>query len=71
MVELAEANGDAEEVAAAAAVVERSPDRETPLSFVAERHLEAIEGVACVTQTWRMKERVSRVGAPLRRGWAT
>lgn len=39
-------------------VSEEISDREMPLSFVAERHLETIEGINCITQTWRMKERV-------------
>lgn len=34
-------------------------DKNLPLSFTEDRHLEAIEGVESVTQTWRMKERVS------------
>lgn len=33
-------------------------DKNLPLSFTEDRHLEPIEGVECVTQTWRMKERV-------------
>lgn len=42
-----------------AAAIEEIPDRQMPLSFVSERHLEPIEGISCITQTWRMKERVS------------
>lgn len=30
-----------------------------PLSFTKKRHVEKIEGTKTVTQTWRMKERVS------------
>lgn len=30
-----------------------------PLSFVKKRHTEVIEGGSEITQTWRMKERVS------------
>lgn len=33
-------------------------DWKLPLSFVKKRHLEPIEGVKEITQTWRMKERV-------------
>lgn len=33
-------------------------DKELPLSFTHDRHLETIEGINCITQTWRMKERV-------------
>ena len=35
-------------------------DKDLPLSFMQDRHLGPIEGVECITQTWRMKERVSR-----------
>lgn len=34
-------------------------DWKLPLAFVKKRHLEVIEGVEEITQTWRMKERVS------------
>lgn len=34
-------------------------DKELPLSFTQDRHLETIEGINCITQTWRMKERVT------------
>lgn len=30
-----------------------------PLSFTKDRHVEPIEGINCITQTWRMKERVT------------
>lgn len=40
-------------------------DREMPLSFVTERHLEPIEGISCITQTWRMKERMKTVSVAL------
>lgn len=33
-------------------------DRDLPLAFAQSRHLEAIEGINCITQTWRTKERV-------------
>lgn len=33
-------------------------DKDLPLSFTKDRHVEAIEGINCITQTWRMKERV-------------
>lgn len=36
-------------------------DRDLALSFVEKRHTEAIEGINCLTQTWRMKERVSKI----------
>lgn len=32
---------------------------ETALAFSDKRHTESIEGVNAITQTWRMKERVS------------
>lgn len=34
-------------------------DKDLPLSFNNDRHLEIIGGINCITQTWRMKERVS------------
>ncbi|KAK6643092.1 hypothetical protein RUM43_004595 [Polyplax serrata] len=34
-------------------------DWQLPLSFVKKRHAENIEGETAITQTWRMKERVS------------
>ena len=33
-------------------------DKDLPLVFNEERHLESIEGIDWKTQTWRMKERV-------------
>lgn len=33
-------------------------DIDLPLSFTKDRHVETIEGINCITQTWRMKERV-------------
>lgn len=74
MVELVETNGqdsgktaaamneNSSTAAAAAAPTEEVPDREMPLSFVSERHLDTIEGINCITQTWRMKERVREGG---------
>lgn len=38
---------------------DRITDRDLPLSFTRDRHIEPIEGISCITQTWRMKERVS------------
>ena len=34
-------------------------DRQLPIAFNEPRHKEIIEGSHCLTQTWRMKERVS------------
>lgn len=34
-------------------------DRDLPLSFVQDRHIEPIEGIDYEKQAWRMKERVS------------
>lgn len=33
-------------------------DRDLPLCFRQSRHTDVIEGITCLTQTWRMKERV-------------
>lgn len=40
-------------------------DKELPLSFTEDRHLDVIEGVECISQSWRMKERVSQEGIQL------
>ncbi|EFA08847.1 regulatory-associated protein of mTOR isoform X1 [Tribolium castaneum] len=40
-------------------------DKDLPLSFMQDRHLEPIEGVECITQTWRMKERMKTVSVAL------
>lgn len=45
------------------ATTEEIPDSMMPLSFVSERHLQPIEGISCITQTWRMKERVRQSGS--------
>lgn len=34
-------------------------DWDLPLSFTKSRHTDTIEGVNAISQTWRMKERVS------------
>lgn len=34
-------------------------DWKLPIAFNKPRHTATIEGVNCITQTWRMKERVS------------
>lgn len=34
-------------------------DRDLPLSFNEDRHVETIEGLNSINQTWRMKDRVS------------
>lgn len=34
-------------------------DKDLPISFMQERHLEPIEGKDCIAHMWRMKERVS------------
>lgn len=42
--------------------IDKICDKDLPLSFTEDRHLEAIEGLDRVdgmTQVWRMKERVS------------
>lgn len=33
-------------------------DKDLPLCFRQSRHTDVIEGITCLTQTWRMKERV-------------
>lgn len=48
------ANGDKEEVDEKETIT----DKDLPLSFTQDRHLEPIQGIDCITQTWRMKERV-------------
>ncbi|KAJ3644718.1 hypothetical protein Zmor_022428 [Zophobas morio] len=40
-------------------------DKDLPLSFMQDRHLGPIEGVECITQTWRMKERMKTVSVAL------
>lgn len=40
-------------------------DKDLPLCFVKERHLEVIEGIECITQMWRMKERMKTVSVAL------
>lgn len=44
---------------------EKITDRDLPLSFVENRHTEVIEGINCLTQTWRMKERMKTVSVAL------
>ncbi|KAK5640922.1 hypothetical protein RI129_009469 [Pyrocoelia pectoralis] len=44
---------------------EKITDRDLPLSFVESRHTEVIEGINCLTQTWRMKERMKTVSVAL------
>jgi regulator-associated protein of mTOR len=39
--------------------LEEDEDWQLPLAFNKSRHMVTIEGVNCITQTWRMKERVS------------
>ena len=34
-------------------------DAELPVCFCEKRHVQKIEGIKCITQSWRMKERVS------------
>lgn len=36
----------------------RITDRDLPLAFAQSRHVDAIEGINGITQTWRTKERV-------------
>ena len=36
-------------------------DWQLPLCFMKKRHKEKIEGIACLPQSWRMKERVSNI----------
>lgn len=33
-------------------------DAELPVCFCEKRHVQPIEGIKCITQSWRMKERV-------------
>ncbi|GJQ81856.1 hypothetical protein Trydic_g9883 [Trypoxylus dichotomus] len=40
-------------------------DRDLPLAFAQNRHSEAIEGINCITQTWRTKERMKTVSVAL------
>nr|XP_023022051.1 regulatory-associated protein of mTOR-like [Leptinotarsa decemlineata] len=40
-------------------------DEDIPLSFVQERHLEPLVGMECVTQMWRLKERMKTVSVAL------
>ncbi|KAJ8953916.1 hypothetical protein NQ318_019156 [Aromia moschata] len=63
MVNMAElvVNGDKEE----ADEKETITDKDLPLSFTQSRHLEPIEGIDCITQTWRMKERMKTVSVAL------
>ncbi|KAF5293532.1 hypothetical protein FQA39_LY03017 [Lamprigera yunnana] len=44
---------------------EKITDRDLSLSFVQNRHTEVIEGINCLTQTWRMKERMKTVSVAL------
>lgn len=34
-------------------------DSHLPVCFCEKRHVQPIEGIKCITQSWRMKERVS------------
>lgn len=34
-------------------------DAELPVCFCEKRHVQPIDGIKCITQSWRMKERVS------------
>ncbi|KAJ8916102.1 hypothetical protein NQ315_004468 [Exocentrus adspersus] len=40
-------------------------DKDLPLSFTEDRHLEPIQGIDCIAQTWRMKERMKTVSVAL------
>lgn len=45
-------------------ILDKITDKDLPISFTEDRHLEPIEGVDFIdglAQMWRMKERVSRV----------
>ncbi|XP_018566383.1 regulatory-associated protein of mTOR isoform X2 [Anoplophora glabripennis] len=55
------ANGDKEEVDEKEIIT----DKDLPLSFTQDRHLEPIQGIDCITQTWRMKERMKTVSVAL------
>ncbi|XP_055596316.1 regulatory-associated protein of mTOR [Uranotaenia lowii] len=46
-------------------VVEEEDDSKLPISFVYARHLAKIEGVNCITQSWRVKERMKTVSVAL------
>lgn len=39
-------------------------DAELPVCFCEKRHVQPIDGIKCITQSWRMKERVSRYKRP-------
>ena len=39
-------------------------DWQLPLCFMKKRHKEKIEGIHCLPQSWRMKERVCEVERP-------
>ena len=40
-------------------LVDNEEDWDIPLAFSAERHMEKIEGLEVVAQTWRLKDRVT------------
>uniref|UniRef100_A0A8D8PEE5 Regulatory-associated protein of mTOR n=1 Tax=Culex pipiens TaxID=7175 RepID=A0A8D8PEE5_CULPI len=46
-------------------VVEEEDDSKLPISFVYARHLDRIEGINCITQSWRVKERMKTVSVAL------
>ncbi|KAJ8928348.1 hypothetical protein NQ314_019078 [Rhamnusium bicolor] len=54
-------NGNTEEVNEKDTIT----DKDLPLSFTQDRHLESIEGIDCVAQMWRMKERMKTVSVAL------
>ncbi|XP_055550172.1 regulatory-associated protein of mTOR [Wyeomyia smithii] len=46
-------------------VVEEEDDSKLPISFIYARHLGKIEGINCITQSWRVKERMKTVSVAL------
>ncbi|XP_058446060.1 regulatory-associated protein of mTOR [Malaya genurostris] len=46
-------------------VIEEEDDSKLPISFIYARHLGKIEGINCITQSWRVKERMKTVSVAL------
>ncbi|KAG5869942.1 hypothetical protein JTB14_023212 [Gonioctena quinquepunctata] len=54
-------NGDEKEILQKDTIT----DKDLPLSFVQVRHFEPLIGIECITQMWRMKERMKTVSVAL------
>lgn len=55
-------NGEIEDIKELEKIInEKITDRDLPLCFVQNRHTDTVEGIDCLAQTWRMKERVNDV----------